>query len=167
MAKLENTSIEELREKLAEVDDPKATKRLMLAILYKQGPSVPMIAEWYDMRAETIYSWFTQIEEDPLDEAIFDDPPPGRPPKLTEVQRKQFKKSLHQPPEQIGYDAPAWTRPLAEQFLEEEFDVTYHERHVRRLMNELGVSWQTPRPRPPTADKEERTAVSEDIKKTQ
>lgn len=166
MAKLEDISTDELRQKLDEIDDPKATKRLMLAILYKQGPSVPMIAEWYDMRAETIYSWFTQIEEEPLEEAIFDEPPPGRPPKLSEEQREQFKKALHQPPEESGYDSRAWTRRLAEKYLEEEFDVVYHERHVRRLMNDLGVSWQRPRPRPPTADSEEREAAQKDLKKT-
>lgn len=165
MAKLEDILIDNIRAKLDEVDDPKATKRLMLAILYKQGPSAPMIAEWYDMRVETIYSWFTQMEEQPLEEAIFDDPPPGRPPKLNEDQREQFKEALHQSPEESGYESRAWTRPLAEQYLEDEFGVEYHERHVRRLMNDLGVSWQRPRPRPPTADPEERKAVQKNLKK--
>ncbi len=165
MAKLDNITVEELREKLDEVDDPKATKRLMLAILYKEGPSVPMIAEMYDMRDETIYSWFTQMEEDPLDEAIFDDPPPGRPSKLTHDEKHQFKEALHQPPDESGFDEPAWTRPLAEQYLKHEFNVTYHERHVRRLMNELDVSWHSPRPQPPTPDEEEREESQKDFKK--
>lgn len=94
MAKLQDVSIGELRDTLDEVDDPKAINRLMVAILYKQDPSVPMIADWYDMRAETIFSWFTQIEEETLEEAIFDDPPTGRPSKLPERQREQFREAL-------------------------------------------------------------------------
>ena len=76
MVKLEDITIEELRNQLDEVDDPKASKRLLLEILYKQGASVPMIAEWYQIRDEIIYDWFSQIEDEPLNEAIFDDPPP-------------------------------------------------------------------------------------------
>jgi hypothetical protein len=43
--------------------------------------------------------------------------------------------------------------------------VEYTLRHIRRIMHEAGVSWQTPRPQPPTADEEEREAARKDLKK--
>lgn len=56
MAKLEDISLAELHGPLDEVSEKKPTQRLLLAILYKQGPSVPMVADWYDMREGTIYN---------------------------------------------------------------------------------------------------------------
>ena len=166
MAKLENISIDDLREALEHVEDKKATQRLMLAILYKQGPSVPMIADWFDLRETLVYRWFNEMEEQSLMDAIHDDPPPGRPSKLTDEQRNQFEEALHKTPEEVGYDAPAWTSKLARRFLKEEFNVDYTLRHVRRLLKDAGLSYQTPRPQPPTADEDEREEFRTDIKKT-
>lgn len=166
MALLESISVEELHDGLDDVEPKKPTQRLMLAILYKQGPSVPMIADWFDMRDDTIYRWFREMEQAPLVEAIHDDPPPGRPPKLTDDEREQFEAAVQAAPEAVGYDAPAWTTKLARRFLTEEFDVEYTPRHVRRLLTEAGLSFQTPRPQPPAAHDEEREEFQENLIKT-
>ncbi|MFB6185472.1 MAG: transposase [Halobacteriaceae archaeon] len=134
MAKLENITVDELREALDEVEDKKPTQRVMLAIIYKQGPSVPTIANWFDMRKETIYSWFSAMESEPLMDAIVDDPRPGRPPKLTEKQSEAFRTALHQSPEMVGYDETEWTPQLAQEYLQDEFAVEYSRRHVRRIL---------------------------------
>ena len=55
MVRLENVSLDKLRSALDNVESKKPTQRLMIAILYKQGHSVPTIAEWYEMRENTIY----------------------------------------------------------------------------------------------------------------
>lgn len=166
MALLENISVAELHDALDEVETKKPTQRLHLAILYKQGPSVPMIADWFGMRDDTIYRWFREMEQQPLMDAIHDDPPPGRPPKLSTDEQQQFETALQDAPTEAGYDAPAWTTKLARRYLEEEFDVEYTPRHVRRLLKKSGLSFQTPRPQPPTADDEERTDFRKDLKKT-
>lgn len=166
MAKLENITVEELEAALGEVDDKKATQRLMLAILYKQGPSVPMIAEWYDLREPLLYRWFNEMEEKPLMDAIHDDKPPGRESKITDEERARFETALQNPPQEVGYDAPAWTSKLAQDYLEREFGAEYTLRHIRRLLDEVGLSYQTPRPQPPTADEEERAEFRKDLKKT-
>jgi len=56
----------------------------------------------------------------------------GRPAELSEEQHEQFVEALHESPEEVGYDAPAWSVPLARHHLSEQFDVKYCERHVRR-----------------------------------
>ncbi|MFB6085820.1 MAG: IS630 family transposase [Halodesulfurarchaeum sp.] len=166
MPKLENLSLEQLHDALDQVDEKKPTQRLMLAISYKQGPSVPMIADWFDLRERLIYRWFNEMEEEPLMEAIYDDSRPGRPTKLTDEQREQFEEAFQKPPDEVGIDAPAWTPKIARHYLKEEFGVEYTLRHVRRLLKEAGLSWQTPRPQPPTADEDEREEFREDLKKT-
>ena len=167
MAKLEDISLADLHELLGEVDEKKPTQRLMLAILYKQGPSVPMIAEWFDMRERTVYDWFDRMETEPIDEAIYDDPRPGRPAKLTGEQRTAFEAALEDAPADHGIDAPAWTPAVAQAYIRREFDVEYTQRHVQRLLKDAGLSWQTPRPQPPTADAEDREQSRENLKNTE
>ena len=131
MARLENVSVEELEAALDAADGKRETKRLLVAIIYKRGPSAPMIAEWLDTREQTIYRWFDRLETEPIEQAVKDRQRPGRPPKL-----------------------------------DDEFDVEYSRRHVQRLLQDAGLTWQTPRPQPPTADEDERTEFWESTKKT-
>lgn len=166
MAKLEDISVEELEAVLEDVDGKRPTQRLMAAIMYKRGPSVPMLAEWLDMRERTIYDWFDRLEEQPIKDAVTDDHRSGRPPKLADEEREAFENAVTKPPSESGYDQPAWSTKLAQQFLGEEFDVEYSMRHITRLLNEAGLSHQTPRPKPPTSDEDERETFWESIKKT-
>jgi transposase len=166
MARLENVSVEELEAALDEATGKRETKRLLVAIIYKRGPSAPMIAEWLDTREQTIYRWFDRLEEEPIRQAVQDRHRSGRPPKLDDDDRKQFQDAVHKPPTEAGYDQPAWTTALAQQFLDDEFGVAYSRRHVQRLLKDAGLTWQTPRPQPPTADEDERTEFWESTKKT-
>lgn len=139
MTRLETISLDDLHDALDEVRGKRATQRLMASILYKQGPSVPMIADWFGFREATIYRWFDRLETEPIPEAVRDRPRPGRPPKLTEDQRRQFEEALRAPPSQSGRDAAEWTPEVARDYLEDAFDVKYTTRHVRRLLREGSV----------------------------
>lgn len=77
MACLANVARDDLHRKLDEIAD-KPTQRLMVGILYKVGFSVPTIADWFDMRENTLYDWFHRLDAEPIDQAIYDDAPPGR-----------------------------------------------------------------------------------------
>jgi transposase len=55
--------------------------------------------------------------------------------------------------------------PLARHYLREEFDVEYCERHVRRLMSEVGLSWKTARSEYYKSDERAQEAWQEGIKK--
>jgi transposase len=156
MARLENVSVEALEAALAEATEKRETKRLLVAIIYKRGPSAPMIAEWLDTREQTIYRWFDRLEDEPIGQAVQDRYRSGRPSKLDDPERERFHAAVQQPPTDAGYDQPAWTTALAHQFLQEEFGVEYSRRHVQRLLKDAGLPCQTPRPQPPTADDEER-----------
>jgi transposase len=140
MPLLAQTAVEELHEALDAVEAKKPTQRLMLAILYKRGPSVPMIADWFDMREETIYRWFRRMEREPLLEAVYDEPRPGRPPKLTDAQRETFTRALRGSPKDVGRESEHWTPAIAKAYLADEFDVDYSIRHVRRLLQNADVS---------------------------
>ena len=164
--KLSELTLDELTERLADETDGKAVKRLVAAREYLDGQSPAEIEAKYGWPEQTVYTWLNRLEEAGLDEGLYDDPPPGRPAELTDDQFGTFRSAVKQPPDDAGFDAPAWTSALAQEFLRREFDVEFSRRHVRRLLKRAGLSWQTPRPQPPTADAEERETFRTDLKKT-
>jgi transposase len=90
MARLEAESTDELFDALEDTTKKKPTQRLMVAILDKQGPSVPMIASWFRMGEATVYRWFNRLEAEQVRDAVRDDPRPGRPSKLDSSPEAEF-----------------------------------------------------------------------------
>lgn len=139
MGKIDHVDVTDLEEALDRREEKRETMRLLTAIIYKRGPSVPMIAEWLDIREATIYRWFDRLEEESIEMAIRDRPREGRPPKLSETQREQFRAAVRGPPSDAGFDEPAWSPEIAREFLNDRFDVDYTERHVQRMLKAAGL----------------------------
>ena len=62
-------------------------------------------------------------------------------------------------------DRQAWFPTLVFHHVKEKFDVEYSLRHIRRLMDEAGLSWRTPRPRHHEADPELQAEFEETVEK--
>lgn len=163
--KIPGITPEQIRDQLKDETDPKAIKRLTAAREYLDGSSPAQIEDKYGWKQFTIYNWLNRFEERGFEAALYDDKPPGRPPELSDEQFKQFEQALHQSPEEVGYDDPAWTSALAQQYLLEAFDIAFSRRHVRRFMSKAGVSRQKPRPQPASADEEEREEFQHEAQK--
>ena len=171
MATLENVSVGDLRQILAEVDDADATKRLMAAITYKEMDDLTQAeaASLYGFSSSWASKWFNRLErlaDEPFEEVVYDEPREGRPSELSEEAYDQFVEALHDSPEEAGLDAPAWSVPLARHYLSEEFGVEYCERHVRRLMSEAGLTWKRSRPEFYKSDESAQEAWPEGFKKS-
>ena len=154
-----------VREQLADETDPKAIKRLTAAREYLEGLSPAEIEDKYGWDRQTVYNWLNRFEERGFEAALYDDPRPGRPPKLDDEQFERFADALQEPPTAVGYDEPVWSSHLAQQYLLEEFAVAHSQRHVRRLMHKAGVSPKRPRPEPATADEAEREEFYDTVEK--
>lgn len=163
--KIPNLTVEQVRDQLAEETDPKAIKRLTTAREYLEGLSPLQIENKYGWHHQTVYGWLDRFEERDFEDALYDDERPGRPSELADEQFQQFAETLHQSPEEAGYDAPAWTSALAQQHLLEEYDIAYSRRHVQRLMKKAEVSWKKPRPEPSSPDEEELEEYDESVQK--
>lgn len=165
--KIGEMTVDELRSKLAEVDDDgKAVKRLVAAIAYKQGQSPADIEETFGFSKNNVYEWLDRFEERGLEEALYDESKPGRPSRLTDEQREELEAVLHESPEEVGYDVQAWTPQFVQHWINEHFDIEYTQRHVRRLMDDAGLSWRTARPKHYEADPEEVAEFQETFKKS-
>jgi transposase len=164
--KIPGVTVEQVREQLAEETDPKAIKRLTAAREYLDGLSPADIETKYGWHEQTVYGWLNRFEERGFEAALYDDERPGQDPELAADQFDEFVETVQKPPEQAGYDEPAWTTKLAQRHLIDEYDVAYSRRHIQRLMNEAEVSWKKPRPEPASADEEELEQYDEDLKKS-
>jgi transposase len=158
---LDEISVEELQEALDNVDGKKPTQRLLAAIAYKNGVTQTELADWYDVQRRTIYSWLKRLDTD-----VSDDKRTGRKRKLSEQQQEEFEETVHDPPNEVGIDAPAWTPALVQQFLEKSYDVEYSIPSCRRLLKEAGLSYQKPRRKAAEADETEQEAFYDELKKS-
>jgi len=164
---LNEISVEELQEALDNVDGNKPTQRLLAAIAYKNGVTQTELAEWYDTERKTIYNWLNRLDTDePLEQAVTDAHRSGRKRKLSEKQQKEFEQTVHESPEEIGVDAPAWTPALAQEYLEETYGVDYSIPSCRRLLKEAGLSYQKPRRSAAESDEDDQEAFHDEIKKS-
>ena len=164
--KLANLTKNEVIERLDDESDGKAVKRLVAAREYLDGQSPAQISKKYGWPEQTIYSWFDRLESGSVDDGLYDESPPGRPATLSDEEFDEFRTAVRNPPEEAEFDEPTWSTALAQEFLRDEFGHEFSRRHVRRLLKQAGLTWQTPRPQPPTADEDEREAFREDLKKT-
>ncbi|GAA0474822.1 hypothetical protein GCM10008985_34130 [Halococcus dombrowskii] len=164
--KISGLTKERVREQLADEADPKAIKRLTAAREYLEGLSPEAIEEKYGWHHQTVYNWLNRFEERGFDAALYDKSRPGRPSELSDDQFERFTAVLHEPPEEAGYDDPAWGTALAQHYLIEAFDIAFSRRHTRRLMHKAGVSPKRPRPEPASANEDEREKFEETVEKS-
>lgn len=137
MSKLVDVSADALRSALADADDAKAARRLMVALAYKDGVSVATLTERYGIPRSTVYYWLDRFETMPVADAVTDDERPGRPSELGDDGRARLAADLDRSPGDCGYDADEWTVSLTRRHLVDEYGVEYSEGHVRRLLRRL------------------------------
>ena len=139
MNKLDSVDSDALREALAETIDPKAVKRLMIALAYDDSVSVDTLSERHGIPRSTIYSWLDRFEEDSIADAIRDEHRPGRPSLLSEQEREQLTRTLQSPPREIGFSQDSWTLHLIQQYIQQKYDASYSLGHIRRLIRQLYI----------------------------
>lgn len=169
MARLENVTADELRSYLEIVDKRRPTLRLVVGINYKEGISQTDLAEWYGVSRTTIHNWLTRLERlqtEPFEEVIYDAERTGRPSKLTDEQWDELVTMLQQPPKAAGVDAPHWSLSRVQLLVRERFDVEYSRRHIRKLLNETGLTWKTTASEYAAGPGRARQAFKERIEKT-
>lgn len=157
MATGENLSAEDLREILVKVEGKKPTQRVMAAINYLEEDDATQkeIANRYGYSGGWLSQWLTRLERleaEPVEDVVYDEPRSGRPSELSDAEHGRFVDALHEPPTEADIDARAWTVPVAQQYLREQFDVEYCDRHVRRLMTQAGLSQRIARSQYANAD---------------
>jgi transposase len=78
---------------------------------------------------------------------------------------KKNQEAVHHPPGDVGTDALAWTPALAQEYLQETYDIEYPVPSCRRLLKEAGLSYRKPRCIAAEAEESEQGAFYDGLKK--
>jgi transposase len=134
---------EELVSTLNEIVD-RPTQRIMAIILYNEGFSVPTISNLFDISEGTIYKWLKRLEQESIDELIYDDSGGGRSPKLPESKRPKLEEILREGPEEQGFTGQIWTSARVAEIIDRKFGISVHRVTAWKYLRELGWSNKKP-----------------------
>jgi len=134
---------------------PRVVLRLQAVRLSLQGHTAPDIAKLLGAERTCVYDWICAWNEHQL-EGLKEGYRSGRPARLTAPQRERIFDIVESGPIAYGFTTGIWTSPLLQHVIHEEFEVTYHPGHVRKLLQDLGCSVQRPTSRLVRADPREQ-----------
>ncbi len=111
--------------------------------LKQQGWRQKDIAAALGVSEGAVSQWVKRAERDG-EAGLASHPPAGPKPKLTEEQRQQIPALLAQGAEAHGFRGDIWTSGRIRDVIARQFGVRYHRDHVRKLLREMGLSYQQP-----------------------
>lgn len=130
--------------------------------LLERGLSATEVATQVGVDRVSVYRWKAARREAGL-RAIRAKPAPGRPPKLSEEQKRELSSTLLEGAAAAGFANDLWTCPRIAQLIQEKFGVQFHVDHVGRLLHGMGWSPQKPERRAIERDEDAiRTWVRKD-----
>lgn len=122
----------------------RVAKRLQAVVLNSEGRTSGELAGILKAPRSKVSEWLARYEAYGV-EGLLEGYRSGRPPELTSHQREQLGDILDSGPVAYCLDRGIWTSPMIAWVIEEEFGVSYHPGHVRKLLHSLGFSVQRPR----------------------
>ncbi len=102
------------------------------AVARQVGASLSSVARWWD-----VYQ-----RDGPA--GLQSQPIRGRPPRLSDGQKRKLIALLVKGPLRAGYRTDLWTLGRVAELISEHFAVRYHPSHVWKILNALGWSCQKP-----------------------
>jgi transposase len=143
--------LKRLRQQAQTDKAPRVALRLEAIMLSVQGQTTGEIAQGLQADRTRVHAWIGAWNEYGA-QGLLEGHRSGRPTELSTWQREQLTDILDSGPVAYGLNTGVWTSPLITQIIEEEFGVSYHPGHVRRLLLQLNFSVQRPKTRLVQAD---------------
>ena len=122
----------------------RVARRLHAVLLSHQQHTSGEIARLLEAPRSRVSFWLQQYETHGW-EALLEGHRSGRPPALTAAQLSQLDDLVDSGPVAYGFSSGVWTSPMIARVIAEEFGVSYHAGHVRKLLKGMGFSVQRPR----------------------
>jgi|SRR3989339_180035 len=142
---LPNFSLASLEERYNQETNAKAKIRLQCAVLRKKGKAIPFISSVVSKRESTISDILRRFENRGIIgcHAIKQK---GQPKKLSPQDRVKLKRILSKSPREQGLPFVVWTIKLVKYFIKHQLKTEYVTMQIYRIIKELGLSLQKPRP---------------------
>ena len=109
------------------------------------------------MDRQTLADWVHRYNAEGID-GLLDRPRSGRPAGLSRDQLVELRALVEEGPDPLRHGVVRWRRADLRDEIERRFGVELSERHVGRILNQLGFTRLTVRPRHRQADEAEQEA---------
>lgn len=119
-------------------DRPEFRRRLEIMIRSKLGKSRQEICRELGCSPETARYWIAMSEMGKVD--VWSSCPVGRPQKITADYLQRLQEVIGQNPQNFGYTFKKWTAKRLQKHLFKEIGIKISDRHINRLLKEMGVS---------------------------
>jgi len=123
--------------------DWREARRLRAWTLHQEGWQQKDIAEALGVTAGSVSQWLKRAKSEGV-EALRHRKGGGPKPRLSAAQLASLPALLAQGAEQFGFRGDVWTQPRVAALIKREFGVSYHPRHVGRLLKRVKWSRQKP-----------------------
>ncbi|MEM8717850.1 MAG: winged helix-turn-helix domain-containing protein [Cyanobacteria bacterium P01_G01_bin.39] len=129
-----------LQENLAKKLHPKYRRRIEIMLLADQGKSQTEICNLLNCAHETARFWILMARTGQAHQ--WKTIPIGRPKTINQVHLNRLQHLIQQSPRDCGYAFSRWTAKWLSRHLANEFNIQISERHVNRLLKQMGLSTQ-------------------------
>jgi transposase len=133
----------------------RTAKRMHAIILNSSGKSSGEIADVLECPRSCVTKWLMLYETHGF-ESFLEGHRTGRPRLLTEQQLITLHDIVDSGPVAYGYLGGVWTSQMLASVIFEEFHVSYHPGHVRKILDKIDLSMQRPRKILTRADPQKR-----------
>ena len=113
-------------------------KRLEIMLLADQGKSQTEICELVDCCQSTARHWILVAKSGQAHN--WQNSPIGRPKAVSEAYLQRLQYLVKNSPQNFGYPFRRWTAAWLTKHLAKEFGIKISDRHLNRLLKELGLS---------------------------
>ncbi len=152
---LSDVSLAALKKLYKNEKNTKPKQRLLCAIHRKNGMSLDAINDIMQVSRRTVHEWLRKFEERGIS-AKDSIKQTGRPPQLTEGQRKELLVDLENGPK---YNKNGlWSTKEVRELLEKKYKISFVPQHAYRILVSLGFSIQCPRKKHHQSASDEETA---------
>lgn len=121
-------------------------RRMVAVPLFRKGVSDSEIARRLGVTPQAAYRWHLLYTKGGAD-ALKKHPHTGRPPSLTDSQKKKLTKLLLAGAVLSGYSTDLWTTERVKAVVKRIFGITYTTVGIWKLLHKMGFSWQRPKRR--------------------
>jgi len=144
-------SASEFRQLASSSKDARQARRLLSLAAIRDGMSREGAAKAGGMDRQTLRDWVIRFNQEGPD-GLLDRKRGGNQPLLSPEQMKALEQIVEDGPNLETDGVVRWRARDLKRVIEDRFGVCYGERHVMKLLNKLGFSHMSTRPRHPGQD---------------
>jgi transposase len=118
----------------------------ILLFAEKENESCDSIAALFGNSPRTISNWIKRINTTGDIESLRSKKQSGRPPRLSEEQKRELKEVIQESPERHGITSNVWDGKSLSYYIEKRYSIVMKTRTCQRLFHQLGFKLKRARP---------------------